>query len=170
VPTDQPHLQLLNDPWILQFDNFATREQWEWLATELNDKFEGSTVVGELDANGNVGRQTLQTRTSSNAWCNLDSCYRSKVHKQLQSNLMEILGPTVGQHHMEALQVRTPPQHTHTRTHFLAGSMRSHFTVYSHTPVLVFSTALFAQNVAFVGVHATVCFCGIVFCESERAR
>eukprot|EP00038_Savillea_parva_P017543 m.20713 g.20713 ORF g.20713 m.20713 type:complete len:394 (+) comp3821_c0_seq1:35-1216(+) len=96
---------ILNDPWILQFDNFGTREQWEWLENELRDQFEGSTVVGELDENGHVKRQTLQTRTSSNAWCNLDSCYKSPVHRQLQHQLMEILGPTVKEHHMEALQV-----------------------------------------------------------------
>ncbi len=79
-----------SDPWVLQFDNFATRADWEWLATELDDKFEGSTVVGEMDENGVVARQTLQTRTSSNAWCNEDACYKSAVHRGLQHRLSRL--------------------------------------------------------------------------------
>ena len=50
-------------------------------------------------------RQTLRTRTSDNAWCNLDDCYKSEVHRDLQNRLIEILGPTVGTQHLEALQV-----------------------------------------------------------------
>ena len=29
---------ILEDPWILQFDNVATRAHWEWLEKELHDK------------------------------------------------------------------------------------------------------------------------------------
>ena len=29
---------ILEDPWILQFDNFATRDHWDWLENELRDK------------------------------------------------------------------------------------------------------------------------------------
>jgi len=93
------------DPWIVVFENFATRAHWDFLETELRDQFEGSTVVGGMDDNGQIERQTLNTRTSSNAWCNLDSCYRSSVHRDLQDRLIGILGPSVGRHHMEALQV-----------------------------------------------------------------
>jgi hypothetical protein len=89
------------EPWIVVFENFATREHWKFLETELADQFEGSTVVGGMDAYGNIERQTLKTRTSNNAWCNLDSCSKSNEIRDLQDRLLGILGPTVGRHHLE---------------------------------------------------------------------
>lgn len=96
---------LSSSPWVLQFDNFAERSDWDELDRHLQGQFVGSTVVGKTLDDGTIERQTLNTRTSSNAWCNVDPCLRSTAHRKLQLRLAELLGPRVGIEHMESLQV-----------------------------------------------------------------
>eukprot|EP00041_Stephanoeca_diplocostata_P021685 m.508831 g.508831 ORF g.508831 m.508831 type:complete len:403 (-) comp21887_c1_seq4:1632-2840(-) len=96
---------LSSSPWVLQFENFAERSDWDELERHLQGQFVGSTVVGKTLDDGTIERQTLNTRTSSNAWCNADPCLRSTAHRKLQMRLAELLGPRVGIEHMESLQV-----------------------------------------------------------------
>lgn len=94
---------LSTDPWLLQFDNFATLEHWEHIETTLQHDFVGSTVVGPDAKLGTIGRQTLGDRTSTNAWCGSKPCVDSWAHVDLQNRLAEMLKTTPA--YMEALQV-----------------------------------------------------------------
>eukprot|EP00040_Diaphanoeca_grandis_P001787 m.19555 g.19555 ORF g.19555 m.19555 type:complete len:389 (-) comp12515_c0_seq1:262-1428(-) len=94
---------LSRDPWVVQFDNFVSQQEADNIFTMVNDKFEGSTVCGDLDDNGVIGRQTLRTRTSQNAWCNLDPCLNSIEHKTIQQRITHITGAP--DYSMEDMQV-----------------------------------------------------------------
>lgn len=91
------------DPWVVEFSNFVTQQETDSLWHMLNSSFEGSTVVGALDDNGVIGRQTLNTRTSSNAWCNQDPCLHSPAHVNIQRRVSELTGAS--DFHMEDMQV-----------------------------------------------------------------
>lgn len=94
---------LSTDPYILQFENFVSQKESDGIFRILNKSFEASTVVGALDDNGVIGRQTLNTRTSSNAWCNQDPCLHSPEHTAIQRRIGELTGAQ--DYHMEDMQV-----------------------------------------------------------------
>eukprot|EP00035_Acanthoeca_spectabilis_P026053 m.461099 g.461099 ORF g.461099 m.461099 type:complete len:451 (-) comp22205_c0_seq1:54-1406(-) len=94
---------LSKDPWILQFENFATIDHWNQIEAMVEDEFEGSTVVGPDSKKGTIGRQFLGDRTSTNAWCGSKPCVDSWAHVDLQNRLAELLKTTPA--YMEALQV-----------------------------------------------------------------
>eukprot|EP00041_Stephanoeca_diplocostata_P029739 m.885900 g.885900 ORF g.885900 m.885900 type:complete len:459 (+) comp23622_c0_seq28:178-1554(+) len=96
---------LSRDPYLLTFDNFATRSDWDAISGMLEGKFEGSTVVDKPDENGNIGRQHLNTRTSRNAWCMQPPCLTSNAHLGIRNRLARLLGAPATHRHMEALQV-----------------------------------------------------------------
>eukprot|EP00040_Diaphanoeca_grandis_P033893 m.208460 g.208460 ORF g.208460 m.208460 type:complete len:404 (-) comp33008_c3_seq2:69-1280(-) len=94
---------LSTDPWVVVFENFVTKEEGDALFETVKDKFQGSTVIGKLDDTGAIERQTLQTRTSTNAWCNVAPCMNHSVHVNLQKRLAHLT--STDPQHMENMQL-----------------------------------------------------------------
>jgi len=101
-------IALSRDPWVVQVENFVSQQESDNIFKMLEGKFEGSTVVGALDDNGNIGRQTLRTRTSENAWCNLDPCLKSAEHSSIQQRITQLTGaPDYTMEDMQVLHYQT---------------------------------------------------------------
>lgn len=91
------------DPWVVTLENMVNESEADAIFLSLKNRFEGSTVVGGKTADGLIARQTLQTRTSTNAWCNLAPCMRHDVHMDLQKRIADLT--LTDPQHMENLQV-----------------------------------------------------------------
>mmetsp|Transcript_18259 Transcript_18259/g.47697 ORF Transcript_18259/g.47697 Transcript_18259/m.47697 type:complete len:455 (-) Transcript_18259:84-1448(-) len=106
---------LSTDPWILQFDNFATTHHWDQIERAVFNDFVESTVVGPDAKKGTIGRQIKGDRTSTNAWCGSKPCIDSEAHVDLQNRLADMLGTTPA--YMEALQVLRYEEGQYYRSH-----------------------------------------------------
>jgi hypothetical protein len=90
------------DPWVVVFENFVSEAEGLVLQDTLHDKWKKSSTVGDI-VDGVVQENFGGARTSSTAWCTMNPCSRSEVHRTIQKRTAELTG--TDPQHMEYMQI-----------------------------------------------------------------
>eukprot|EP00040_Diaphanoeca_grandis_P029567 m.173360 g.173360 ORF g.173360 m.173360 type:complete len:374 (-) comp31724_c2_seq5:103-1224(-) len=102
------------DPWVVVFDNFVSEVEGDDLQAQLHGKWKRSSTVG-YTKDGEMEEVEGGARTSSTAWCTMNPCSTSKVHKDIQKRVANLTG--VDTQHMEFMQVLQYKQGEYYRAH-----------------------------------------------------
>jgi prolyl 4-hydroxylase len=94
---------LLNDPYVIQFNNFIDDETIQFLIQYGNNNgFKRSTDVGPIDSFGENKQVVSNHRTSENTWCS-GPCEQHHLVQRLNKRIEEITG--IPQQNYESLQL-----------------------------------------------------------------
>ena len=83
---------LSRDPWLVTLDGFATDEEVAALLATNQGHFQRSLDAGGLREDGTLGRVQTAHRTSSNAWCNHNTCLDSRPVRRKACRAAVLLG------------------------------------------------------------------------------